>query len=155
MRGWYDLKSMTFDREEDREGFDESSKLVKGLINQELDRGVESGKIILAGFSQGGAIALYTGLRYPSPLAGIIALSTYLPFAAETESERHDANKEVDIFMAHGVADPIIPLFLADQSQQHLKSLQYPLKWATYNMEHSLHMDEIGAISEFIQENLR
>ena len=155
MRGWYDLKTMTFDREEDRNGFDESSKLVQSLIQQELDRGVSSTKIMLAGFSQGGAISLYTGLRYPMPLAGIIALSTYLPFAEETESERHNANNDIDIFMAHGVADPVIPLFLADQSRQHLESLQYPLKWATYNMEHSLHMEEIMAISEFIQENLR
>ena len=155
MRGWYDLKSMTFDREEDREGFDESSNLVINLIDQELDRGIDSSKIILAGFSQGGAVALYTGLRYPKPLAGIIALSTYLPFAVETATERHGANNGTDIFMAHGVADPIIPLLLADQSQQHLQSLEYPLNWSTYNMEHSLHMDEILAISEFIQENLR
>ena len=102
MRGWYDIKGMAFDREEDRGGLEQSEQIVKGLIEQETNRGIDTDHIILAGFSQGGAVALFTGLRLDKPLAGIVALSTYLPVAETTEAERNAANQNTPIFMAPG-----------------------------------------------------
>jgi len=106
--------------------------------------------IFLAGFSQGGAIALFTALRLESKLAGVIALSTYLPDAGSSESERHTANQKTPIFMAHGTHDPVIPVALAEQSYASMKNMAYQVEWKTYPMEHSVSADEIQDIARFM-----
>jgi len=155
MRGWYDIIGMHFDRQEDRAGLEESMRIVEGLIEQEIARGVASENIFLAGFSQGGAIALFTALRLEFKLAGVIALSTYLPDAASSENERHIANANTPIFMAHGTRDPVIPVILAEQSYQSLKKMAYQVEWKTYPMEHSVSADEIQDISRFMHAVIR
>jgi phospholipase/carboxylesterase len=150
MRGWYDIKEMDFDREEDRVGIEESASIVSQLIKYENQRGIESKNIVLAGFSQGGAIALFCGLRFAQPLAGIIALSSYLPDGPSLERERSSANHTVPIFMAHGTQDPVVPLFLAERSRQQLAQLQYNIEWHTYAMPHSVNAQELQDITRFL-----
>lgn len=155
MRGWYDVKGMAFDREEDREGIEQSTAIINRLIKYENQRGVETDHIILAGFSQGGAVALFCGLRYPQPLGAIIALSTYLPDAASFDRERSDANQAVPIFMAHGTQDPVIPITLAERSQQILVQMKYQVEWHTYPMPHSVNAEELQDIAGFIHQTIR
>ena len=150
MRGWYDIKGMIFDREEDSQGLEDSAIIVNNLIAQENQRGISTDHIILTGFSQGGAIALFTGLRHQQPLGGIIALSTYLPVAETTESERTDSNLNTPIFMAHGAQDPVIPISLAEQSKKKLNDLDYQVEWHDYPMPHSVCPEELGHIAKFI-----
>ena len=138
MRGWYDLQEMPNHGNEDLEGLKESSDVVIQLLEQEIMRGVTSTKIFLGGFSQGGALSLYLGLRYKQPLAGIVALSSYLPTPNLTATETSDANRKTEIFMGHGLNDPIVPIELADISHKTLKGLEYPVVWRTYSMEHSI-----------------
>jgi len=126
-------------------------QIVKSLIEQENARGISTDRIILAGFSQGGAIALFTGLRLTESLAGIIALSTYLPDAESTESERHSANQHTPIFMAHGTRDPVIPIALAEHSRGVLEQMDFSVQWHSYQMEHSVSMGEILDIAKFMK----
>ncbi len=151
MRGWYDVRGMAFDRQEDREGLEDSARHVGRLIARENARGIPSSRIILAGFSQGGAVSLFAGLRYPESLAGIVALSTYLPLAENAAAERHEANAAIPIFMAHGNADPVIPLALAERSHALLVEMGYTVEWHTYPMPHSVNMEEIGHIAVFLR----
>ncbi len=151
MRGWYDIKGMAFDRQEDRAGLEDSAAHVSRLIERENARGIPCERIFLAGFSQGGAVTLFTGLRYPERLAGLVALSTYLPVAETTAAERSSVNADTPIFMAHGIGDPVIPLALAEQSQSALKAMNYGVEWHTYAMPHSVNMEEIGHISTFMR----
>ena len=124
-----------------------SQKLVEELIAQQP---VPPARIVLAGFSQGGAIVLQTALRYPQRLAGVLALSTYLPLSATLPAERSAANDGLPIFMAHGQYDDIIPLRRAEQSRQLLEQLGYPVEWRAYPMPHSVCPDEIEDISRFL-----
>lgn len=149
MRAWFDVLDMTM-LKVDLEGIYRSSALIDALIREEMARGIAAKNMLLAGFSQGGAIALHHGLRFPHSLAGIVALSTYLPAAAELEAERAAANSAIPIFMAHGRYDPIVPLQAAQQSCKALQMLQYPVVWKEYPMQHSLCAEEISAIAEFI-----
>ena len=151
MRGWYDIKGMAFDREEDRSGLEDSTRIVGELIEQENRRGIATDHILIAGFSQGGAIALFAGLRLPQKLAGIIALSTYLPDAQSTASESSEENRDTPIFMAHGSADPVIPLTLAEHSRGLLGQMSYAVEWKTYPMQHSVSAEEISDIAQFIR----
>jgi len=151
MRGWYDIKGMAFDREEDREGLEDSASIVRQLIELENKAGIATEKIVLAGFSQGGAIALFAGLRLPERLAGILALSTYLPDADSMEEERSAASIDVPIFMAHGIADPVIPVALAEHSHGILEKMGYHVEWQTYPMPHSVSAEEIGDIARFLR----
>ena len=168
MRGWYDVYEVPIEPgkieaesiehgqtiRQDREGLDQSAGIVSELIEQENQRGISTNNIFLVGFSQGGAIALFAGLRYPETLRGIIALSTYLPVAESLESERAKENLNTPIFMAHGNQDPVIPVAAGDISYSHLQTLGYDIKWHTYEMPHSIHPDEIRDISNFIQAQL-
>lgn len=149
MRAWYDVLQLG-GGPEDEAGIRASQKLVEGLIAQEKARGVAAGKIVLAGFSQGGAIALQAALRYPERLAGILALSTYLPLARTLADERSAANRDVPIFMAHGTFDDIIPFDRAQASRQHLEGLGYAVEWHEYGMAHSVCPPEIGDIAAFL-----
>ena len=150
MRAWYDIGYQDLTLKEDEKGVRESQEAVERLIAREVERGVPAGRIILAGFSQGGAIALQTGLRHPSRLAGILALSTYLPLPDRIEPELSPANRDVPIFMAHGVDDPIVPLKLAVASCSRLLTLGYPVEWHEYDMPHSVNLEELGHIAKWI-----
>jgi len=144
MRAWYDIFQFGGGAEDDA-GIRASQKLVEDLIAKERGR-----KVVLAGFSQGGAIVLQTALRHPERLAGLMALSTYLPLAATLESERSAANKDLPVFMAHGKFDDIIPIHRAQQSRDFLQKLQYKVEWHEYPMPHSVCAEEIADISAFL-----
>jgi phospholipase/carboxylesterase len=150
MRAWYDIAETEFGRQEDAAGIRESEQTVRGLVQRETERGISSERIVLAGFSQGGAVVLHTGLRLPQRLAGILALSTYLPLADALKAEAHPANADVAIFMAHGTDDPIIPLALGESSADLLTRHGANLEWRTYEMEHSVCLDEIQDIAGWL-----
>ncbi len=149
MRAWYDILELGGGKE-DGEGLRASQFAVEALIAREESRGVAAGCIVLAGFSQGGAIAFQAGLRHPRRLAGIMALSTYLPLAGTLEAERHAANRDLPIFMAHGSADPMISIGRAGQSRKMLEALGYPVEWHEYPMPHSVCPEEIADISGWL-----
>ena len=144
MRAWYDIFQFGGGREDDA-GIRASQELIEGLIQKEQGK-----KIVLAGFSQGGAIVLQTALRHPERLAGVMALSTYLPLAATLESERSAANKDLPLFMAHGKFDDIIPIHRAQQSRDFLQKLQYKVEWHEYPMPHSVCAEEIADLAAFL-----
>jgi len=154
MRAWYDISGLDFIGHEDQTGIRRSSDLVRALIENENTRGIPSNRIILAGFSQGGAIALHLGLRHTESLAGILALSTYLPLARYTASEVNEANRNTPIFMAHGSFDPVVPFMLGDSSHQQLQAMGYDVEWHTYPIPHSVSLDEIRDISAWIKKRL-
>jgi phospholipase/carboxylesterase len=150
MRAWYDILGFDRGAKEDAAGIRASAAAVTELIDREIERGMPSGRVVLAGFSQGGAIALQTALREPRPLAGVLALSTYLPLAATLASERSAENAGIPIFMAHGTADPVLPLSLAESSRRALEALGYAVEWHVYPMPHSVSLEEIGAIGSWL-----
>jgi len=154
MRAWYDIIGFDIAQREDGEGIEDSEKLVGLLIEREIELGVPSERIILAGFSQGGAISLYTGLRYSKPLGGIIALSAYLPLADQFTILPSSENKDIPIFMAHGMFDPIVPLILGQMSKDKLQNLGYKIEWHSYSMEHTVIAKEIEDIGKFIKKVL-
>ena len=152
MRAWYDIRTADIGAEPDEKGIRASADLVSKLVDEQIADGMESERIVLAGFSQGGAIALHAGLRYDKKLAGIIALSSYLPLAATLEAERSEENKEARILMAHGSADPVISVELANASHDILKALGYEVEWHEYNgMQHSVSEQEIFHIAEWLE----
>jgi phospholipase/carboxylesterase len=149
MRAWYDILQFG-GGPEDEQGIRASQALLENLITAQKKKGIQADKIVLAGFSQGGAIVLQTGLRHAERLAGIMALSTYLPIAETLQKEKSKANQDLPIFMAHGAYDDIIPLRRAEQSRDLLVKSGYPVEWRTYPMPHSVCPEEIGHISEFL-----
>ena len=149
MRAWYDILQMG-GGEEDEAGVRASQALVQALIEQEKGRGVDPRRIVLAGFSQGGAIVLQTGLRHPERLAGILALSTYLPLAGKLAAERSTANRGLPVFMAHGTHDPMIGIPRARESRAALETLGYPVQWKEYAMAHSVCGEEIADIAAWL-----
>jgi phospholipase/carboxylesterase len=152
MRAWYDIGYEDLSLKEDEKGVRASQHAVEDLIERERSRGIVPEQIVLAGFSQGGAIALQTGLRYMQRLGGIVALSTYLPLPDKVEAERQQANGNTPIFMAHGTEDPIVPLKLAQSSCSRLIKLGYPVQWHEYDMPHSVCPEEIARIGAFLRE---
>jgi len=154
MPAWYDLFGLTADAREDEVGIRQAEQRIQNLIAHEIEQGVQAEHIILAGFSQGGAIALHTGLRYPQKLAGILALSTYLPIHDKLEKEANAANRHTPIFMAHGSYDPVVPIALAELSREQLIKLDYKVDWRTYPMEHGVLPDEIDDISHWFDQLL-
>lgn len=150
MRAWYDVLSFERGENEDEAGLRESRALVAELIEQEVARGIDPSRIVLMGFSQGCAMTLMTGLRYEKRLAGLVGLSGYLPLAATLEAERSTVNADVPVFLAHGTADPVIPLARAEAAREALEKLGYPLEWHTYSMPHSVCPQEIGDINRFL-----
>ena len=149
MRAWYDIADGA-NRQEDEHGVRASQVLIETLIGREKERGTAAGRLVLAGFSQGGAIALHTGLRHPERIAGIMALSTYVPVGEKLLPEASTANRDVPIFMGHGSDDPIIPLVRAEQSRKLLESLGYPVEWREYGMPHSVCPEELADISAWL-----
>ncbi len=150
MRAWYDIADGAIRREDER-GVRASQALVEALIAREKERGTRARRLVLAGFSQGGAIALQTGLRHPERIAGIMALSTYVPIGGKLAAEASAANRDVPIFMAHGSDDPIIPLPRAEQSRKLLQSLAYPVEWREYRMPHSVCPEELADIGAWLR----
>ena len=150
MRSWYDILSMEIARQVDEAGIDQSAELVKELVAQELDRGISSDHILLAGFSQGGAIALHTGLQYDKPLLGILALSTYLPVPGRILAGGNTANRMTPIFMGHGTHDPVVPMLLGRQSCDQLIEQGYSVEWHSYPMQHSVNADEIRDVGAWM-----
>jgi phospholipase/carboxylesterase len=153
MRAWYDIADGAIRREDER-GVRASQALIETLIGREKERGTKAERLVLAGFSQGGAIALQTGLRHPERIAGIMALSTYVPIAEHLPAEASAANRKLPIFMAHGSFDPVIPLARAQESGQLLQSLGYALEWREYSMPHSVCPEELADIGAWLKEIL-
>jgi phospholipase/carboxylesterase len=154
MRSWYDI--VGFDRKaiQDEKGIRATDAIVRDLIKRENDRGIPTERIVLAGFSQGGAITLYSGPRYPEKLAGMLALSCYLLMAQTFEAERSDANLETPIFMAHGTFDPVVDFRLGDESRLLLEAADYDVEWHRYTMPHSVCPQEIADIAAWLRKVL-
>ena len=150
MPAWYDIAGTDFRQAEDAHGIRTSSRRLAALIEREIARGIPPARIVLAGFSQGGAIALHTGLRFPERLAGILALSTYLPLAPDLPDERTAANADIPIMQAHGEQDPVIPLALAVATRDRLRALGYSVDWHTYPMPHAVYPAEIEDIRDWL-----
>lgn len=150
MRAWYDIAHPDLTERQDDAGVRASQKLVLDLIEDEVNKGIKPQRIVLAGFSQGGAIALHTALRYPQRLAGIMALSTYLPLADSFSHEAHSSNHSLPIMMAHGTQDPIVPISAAERSKQFLLRENYQVEWFTYPMAHSVCIEEISDIGDWL-----
>ncbi len=150
MRAWYDVALEGLDRKPDASGIRASAAQLDQLIAHEVGRGMPSGRILLAGFSQGGVIALQAGLRHPERLGGILALSTYLGLPDTLVVEASAANALTPIFMAHGTQDNVISLAMAERSHQHLLGLHYDVDWHAYPMAHSLAREELADIRRFV-----
>ncbi len=151
MRAWYDILGLdSSQRREDEAGLRESQALVEGLIAQEKSRGVPAERIVLAGFSQGCAMTLMTGLRHGERLAGLVGLSGYLPLASLLAAERHSANHETPIFLAHGTQDPVIPIARARDSRDALLAAGHAVEWHEYPMPHSVCGPEIADLNRWL-----
>jgi phospholipase/carboxylesterase len=155
MRAWYDILGVDLVNREDEGGLRTSQAMIEQLIEQEKARGVPAHRIVLAGFSQGCAMTLHTGLRYPEKLAGLLGLSGYLPLHTVIADERHDANKDTPIFLAHGRSDPIVPIHRAENSRDILKGLGYDIEWHEYLMPHSVCQEEVADISAWLKRMLK
>lgn len=155
MRAWYDILGWGRQARQDEAGIRASAAAVERMIDREIDRGMPAERIVLAGFSQGGAIALHTALRARRSLAGVLALSTYLPLADTLAQERSAANAQIPILMVHGTADAVLPLALAESSRRTLTGLGYDVEWRTYPMAHTVCLDEIALISAWLTARAR
>jgi len=154
MPAWYDIASLDIAGVQDEKGIRASQALVEELISQERGRGVKPERIVLAGFSQGGAIALQTALRYGERLGGVMALSTYLPLHGSLDTERATANANLPIFMAHGRFDNVIPIEAAQASHSELEKRGYPIEWHEYAMAHTVTGEELFDIQRFLSRVL-
>ena len=160
MRAWYDIKqlgafeSLNESSPQDTDGIRDSQALVKGLIAREMEQGIDPSNIFLAGFSQGGAIALHTALRLDVPIGGVVAMSTYLPLSSTIPQEMLTATKITPIFMAHGLNDPIIPCATGNTSKELLVGLGYEVEWHEYRMEHSVCQSELHDINIWLNARI-
>lgn len=154
MPGWYDISSMSIVDQEDESGIRESSAILRQLCEEQEANGIEAGRIIVAGFSQGGAIALHCGCRYPSQLAGIMALSTYLALPDQLSEEISDSAPEIPVFMAHGRQDDVVAFQYGKQSMEQLDSNSIEVQWHEYDMGHAVCMEEIQHIRQWLTDIL-
>ena len=155
MRAWYDIRSADIGAEADEKGVRASAELVGDMIDEQIESGIRPERIVLAGFSQGGAIVLHAGLRYPARLAGIMGLSTYLPLAQALPAEKSEDNQATPIFLAHGSDDPVIPVDLAYKSLKRLEQEGYKVEWHEYKgMPHSVSEQEIYHLAEWLEKVL-
>ena len=154
MRAWYDILSLTRMEKQDVAGTTLSAKRIAGLLDAERAAGIASERLILAGFSQGCAMTLHTGLRYPHRLGGLLALSGYLPLHTSLAAEAAPANRDVPILMCHGQYDPVLPLVLGKSSAEILTAAGYPVDWREYPMQHQVCMEEIEDIGVFLRQRL-
>ena len=154
MPAWYDIVAQDFNRGQDSAGIRESEQQLQALIRREIESGIPAENILLAGFSQGGAIVLHTGLRYPQPLAGILALSSYLLQPDALAAEHAAVNDRIPIMMAHGTRDPVVPLSMAEQSREVLQQQGYRVAWHSYPMQHAVCPDEVRDIRDWLVQRL-
>jgi len=154
MRAWYDIRVTDLVREEDEGGLRDSARQIAQLIDRERERGVPANRIVVMGFSQGCAMTLMTVLRYPERLAGAVGMSGYLPLAAVAAAERHAANAELPIFLAHGRQDPIVPHARGAASRDALRAMGHDVEWHDYPMPHSVCPEEIEAINAWLLKQL-
>lgn len=154
MRAWYDIAEADLSRRADLAGVEASWHQVEALIDRETQRGIAVSRIVLAGFSQGGAIALYAGLRHPARLAGVIALSTYLIAAERLDGDASDANRGLPILMAHGTEDTVVRYEWGEASRDALRAAGYPVEWRAYPIGHGVNGEEVAAIGAFLRERL-
>lgn len=154
MRAWYDVLDMDLPRRVDETGVRESGAAIDALLDRERERGIPSERIVLAGFSQGGAMALHSGLRYPHKLAGVLALSCYLLMPEKLADEAHQANRETPVSMTHGSFDEVIPVRYGQAGARQLTELGYPLHWQEYPMPHSVHPQQIRDIGIWLAQVL-
>ena len=154
MPSWYDIVEMDLERRHDEAGIRRSAAQIEELLAREVERGVPSECTVLAGFSQGGAMALHVGLRHSQRLAGLMALSCYLVLEETLASECHGANAATPIFQAHGSLDPVVPLTRGERCRDRLRELGHPVRWHLYPMEHQVHPDEITQIGHWLREVL-
>lgn len=150
MRAWYDVFGFEADAAQDEAGLRQSQAMVEALIARERERGIAADRIVLAGFSQGCAMALLTGLRHREKLAGIVGLSGYLPIASTTDKERAPANQHTPVFLAHGTHDEVVSFARAEASRDALQALGYPVEWHTYPMGHAVSPQEIQHLDAFL-----
>ena len=150
MRAWYDILGVEIENRQDEAGIRDSIAKVEKLVAREELRGIASERMVIAGFSQGGAIALAAGLRHPRKLGGIVALSTYLPLADRTDAELHPANRGTPVFMGHGSEDPVIPQSLGAMSRDWLSVRDYAVEWHSYPMPHSVCPQEIADLGAWL-----
>lgn len=153
MRGWYDIPSLDLAARQDEAGILGSVAEVEALLQSELASGIASGNLLLAGFSQGGAVALAAGLAQPQRLAGIVALSTYLPIAEVVAARRSPAQQGLPVFFGHGRLDPIVPVALGRHSAQQLEAWGHPVQWRDYPMQHSVSAEEIGDLADWMERH--
>lgn len=154
MRAWYDIKSMDFNQRADVEGVLESAEQVEELIQAEMDKGIPSERILLAGFSQGGVIALHLGTRFAKPLAGIMALSTYMSEPEKLASEASEKNISTPVFCAHGQQDDVVPMFLGHAAYKVLEQNGYDVQWKEYVMQHNVCLPQLQDISQWLSARL-
>ena len=151
MRAWYDIRDLSIEQRADEQGVRESITQVEALVARENERGVPNDRVLLAGFSQGGAIALAAGLRREAGIAGIAALSTYLPMAGLTAAEATPAGKATPVFMAHGAHDPVVPEGLGARSRDLMRGLGVAVDWRSYPMPHSVCAEEVRDLGDWLQ----
>jgi phospholipase/carboxylesterase len=154
MRSWYDIKSMDLHNRADMKGVLVSEKRVQALIQEQIDAGIPANKIILAGFSQGGVLSLFTGLRFKQSLAGILALSCYLPTADKLPEHCHEANKSTPLLQHHGIQDDVVPMSSGKMAFDLLQQAGYNTTWKSYPMPHSVLPQQLNDISAWLQERL-
>ncbi len=150
MPAWYDIKGVDIADKQDSVGMNESFNTLDALIQSQVDLGIPSQNIIIAGFSQGGAVTYHTGIRTKHALAGMLTLSTYLPFADQVQQEQSGVNADIPIFASHGTADPVVPVHLGKMSVDTLQALNYQVRWQTYPMQHNVIMEQIKDIGTWI-----
>ncbi len=155
MRAWYDIKSISVSRDQDEEGIDHSAGLIRALIDLGVSRGIPSSKIVLAGFSQGGAVATHVALRYPHKLAGLMVLSAYLLYPHRLASALHRSNSDTPVFVGHGNLDPVVPVNMGRDLARRLEALQLPVEWHEYAMPHSVIEEEILDIGAWLRARLK
>ena len=154
MRAWYDIIAIDRRAPQDEAGIRSSQAALAALINRENDRGIASERIVLAGFSQGGAVAVYTGVRYPQKLAGMMGLSCYMLLASSLATERAIANRPTPIFLAHGTQDPVVHPRLGEEARRLLEAAGHPVEWHTYPMPHSVCPEEVADIAAWLRRVL-
>ncbi|HKK15705.1 MAG TPA: alpha/beta hydrolase-fold protein [Gammaproteobacteria bacterium] len=154
MPAWYDVRHIDLRQQEDATSIRASAGIIEDFIDSERSRGIPAEKILLAGFSQGGAVALYCGLRHPQKLAGILALSAYLPLPDTLADEANPANRETPVMMCHGIYDPVIPVVTGQQSCELLQQNGYKVSWHSYPMQHAVCLEEIQAIADWLKDRL-
>lgn len=154
MRAWYDISQISASRDQDEAGIKDSTAKVRALIDRERQRGVPASRIVLAGFSQGGAMALHVGLRYPDKLAGIMALSAYMLFPERLQAEHSQANSDTPVFVAHGSQDPVVPFVMGQALQTQLAQGGWSVEWHDYPIPHSVSETEIADIGHWLKNRL-